>query len=133
MGTQSGNGANNTMNLSQSKDENTATLTQDTGNRNVINVIQNPDEYGRKGGTATITQTGGSDNKARLRQTGYENTLTLTQTGDLNVLQKNGGDPFADQGGHNNTATLMQTGHEHTINLTQSGMMNTATITQMDL
>lgn len=133
---QSGNAANGSIVLVQSKDENTANLTQNTGDRNLIQVIQAPDVYGRKGGTATISQTGGSDNKALLNQSGYENTLTLTQNGDRNVLQNGGPLAPALQAGHNNTATLSQTGQDHTINLTQgagNGFLNTATITQANL
>ncbi len=131
--TQSGTGANNVINLTQRKDKNTATLTQDTGEDNVINVRQNPDNFGTTGGMVQITQTGGSGNEARLIQTGYENTLTLTQDGDRNILRLDGGTPFATQGGHNNSATLMQMGEDNIINFQQSGMMNTATITQSNL
>ena len=129
--TQSGTGVNNNIALDQRNDDNVAILSQNQGNQNVINVLQNPDA-GKLGGRVEIAQVG-QDNKARLRQTGYENKLTLTQTGDRNVLQQNGGNPFALQGGHNNTATLLQTGEDHTINLNQSGMNNTIMVTQSNL
>lgn len=128
---QTGTGVNNTIALNQRNDDNTATLSQNQGNQNVINVNQNPNA-GKIGGNVEIAQSG-QDNKARLTQTGYENELTLTQTGDRNVLQQNGANPFALQGGNNNTATLSQTGQDHTINLNQSGMNNTIMVTQANL
>jgi len=128
---QSGTG-DNTITLVQQDDNNDATLSQDEGSNNVIAVNQNPDNAGTTGGMVMISQTGGSDNEARLNQTGKENELTLTQDGDGNLFRLSGGNNTAVQAGQDNTALLSQTGEDHVINFQQGGLRNSATITQMN-
>lgn len=135
-------GSDNYIYLDQNNERNEATLTQESGNSNTIEVVQYPQDLtdavpgggfgnnNQDGNKVTITQKSGDENTAKLSQTGYSNELTLTQDGGLNILKGLYGDDVAQQTGNDNTATLTQTGDEQTISLEQSGDMNSATVDQ---
>lgn len=125
------NGAGSEINTGVVSTGSSATVTQD-GNNNTGNIYQ-ADGAGTGGNMATLMQTGNM-NTAKLYQEGTALKATITQMGDMNVLDGGVAGSVATQMGTNNTATVMQTsaagGPGNVAHLMQSGSGNNASIIQ---